>query len=104
MVPSYSTGSFDFTENLKTCAAYDCTVVWINTCCALPTEKKQPDDFSGFVQISGKRTTIRNGQFRHCFSKCRKVHDGEACRTCIDTKKYILMHKLQIIIFAAPHA
>lgn len=87
IVPSYSTGSFDFSENLKTCAAYDCDVVWINTCSAVPENKKVPEEFVGFVQKNGKQTKYRNGQYFLKLSKCEKYRKEQACRVCIYTEK-----------------
>lgn len=87
IVPSFSTGYFDFSENLQACSAYDCCVVWINTCSALPENKKTPDDFVGFVSKTGKKTMFRNGQYCFKFSQCKKMKDGQACRECIYTEK-----------------
>lgn len=87
VVPSYSTGSYDFSENLKTCAAYDCDVIWINTCAAVPKEKKTPEEYVGFIQKNGKRTSYRNGQYFFEFSKCKKSEEEQACRLCIYTEK-----------------
>lgn len=87
IIPSYSTGSYDFAENLKACAAYDCSVVWINTCSAVPKEKKSPEEYVGFIQKNGRRTCYRNGQYSFHFSKCKKIENERACRLCIYTEK-----------------
>lgn len=86
IVPSYSTGYYDFSENLQMCRAYDCSVVWINTCSAIPADKRKEDGTIGFVKKAGKRTRVKNGEYCQTFSNCIK-DSGEKCSNCIFTEK-----------------
>ena len=87
IVPSYSTGSYDFSENLEMCRAYDCSVVWINTCSAVPDGKRAEDGMIGLVKRTGKKTIFRNGEYCQKFSKCINNQGGEECSRCIFTEK-----------------
>ena len=58
MVPSFSTGCFDFENVMKECCQYDCSVVWGNCCSAMNLENAKRENFNniGFIQFSGKLT------------------------------------------------
>jgi len=58
MVPSFSSGSFDFKQVMKECCQYDCGVIWCNCCSAmnLPNAKKENFQDIGYIQVSGKLT------------------------------------------------
>ena len=40
IVPSFSTGSYDFCQSFDVCAHDDCNVIWINTCAAMEKGKE----------------------------------------------------------------
>jgi len=92
IVPSFSTGYYDFSEDLKMCAAYDCSVIWINTCSAIPNDKRANNDKIGFVRKAGKKTIFRNGEHCYDFSECIRKQGGEECSKCIFTEKLYFEH------------
>ncbi len=50
IVPSFSTGSYDFRQSFDLCAHDDCNVVWINTCAALQKGKEANFENIGYVR------------------------------------------------------
>ena len=50
IVPSFSTGSYDFRQSFDLCAHDDCNVVWINTCAALEKGKEANFENIGYVR------------------------------------------------------
>ena len=50
IVPSYSTGSYDFRQSFDLCAHDDCNVVWINACAALEDGKESNFKNIGYVR------------------------------------------------------
>lgn len=50
IVPSFSTGSYDFRQSFDLCAHDDCNVVWINTCAALEKGKEANFKNIGYVR------------------------------------------------------
>ena len=50
IVPSFSTGSYDFRQSFDLCAHDDCNVVWINTCAALEKGKEGNFENIGYVR------------------------------------------------------
>ena len=56
IVPSFSTGSFDFFNQIDKCKSYDTDVIWINSCSALNLDKSKEKNFEhvGAVLKSGK--------------------------------------------------
>ena len=41
IVPSFSTGNFDFRQVMGECRQYDCGVIWLNCCGAMHLEEKK---------------------------------------------------------------
>ena len=56
IVPSFSTGSYEFRRSFDLCAHDDCNVVWINTCAALEKGKEQNFENIGYVRKRISRT------------------------------------------------
>ena len=56
IVPSFSTGSYDFRQSFDLCAHDDCNVVWINTCAALEKGKESNFENVGYVRKRISRT------------------------------------------------
>lgn len=54
IVPSFSTGSYDFIQSFDLCAHDDCNVIWINTCAAI----KYGKEVSNFENIGYVRKRI----------------------------------------------
>ncbi len=50
IVPSFSTGSYDFRQSSDLCAHDDCNVVWINTCAAIEKGKERNFENIGYVR------------------------------------------------------
>lgn len=50
IVPSFSTGSYDFRQSFDLCAHDDCNVVWINACAALEKGKERNFENVGYVR------------------------------------------------------
>ncbi len=50
IVPSYSTGSYDFRQSFDVCAHDDCNVIWINTCAAVEEGKEANFRHIGYVR------------------------------------------------------
>ncbi|MBQ7265910.1 MAG: carbon-nitrogen hydrolase family protein [Firmicutes bacterium] len=50
IVPSFSTGSYDFVQSFDLCAHDDCNVVWINTCAAVEDGKENNFKHIGYVR------------------------------------------------------
>ncbi len=82
IVPSFSTGSYDFRQSFDLCAHDDCNVIWINTCAAL-TEGKE----SNFENIGYVRKRIGRGDDdsqKLCrMPICQGAFHGECSRDCI---------------------
>lgn len=85
-VPSFSTGHFDFENNLESCKMFDCNVFWINTCSVKKLSDKASLDKIGFVLKTGKRTSIKNGEFFFKKEKCGKLK-GKTCGECLFIQK-----------------
>ncbi len=56
IVPSFSTGSYDFRQSFDLCAHDDCNVVWINTCAALEEGKEGNFENIGYIRKRISRT------------------------------------------------
>ena len=50
IVPSFSTGSYDFCRSFDLCAHDDCNVIWINTCAAMQKGKEANFKNIGYVR------------------------------------------------------
>ena len=89
IVPSFSTGEFDFSLIGEQCKADDCCVVWCNTCSVkhLMDKKKQENlDTIAFLQKSGKHRGMKKEEFKR-EQKCR---DGQCKKLCLFTGELIL--------------
>lgn len=86
MVPSFSTGYFDFLQAMGECGQYDCGVIWGNCCGAMNLENAKEDNFKdiGYVQFSGKltdvvgRVSIEEGNRcskKECKKQCLFIYD-----------------------------
>ncbi len=65
IVPSFSTGSYDFRQSSDLCAHDDCNVVWINTCAAMEKGKEANFENIGYV----RKRTSRNDDEAQRLSK-----------------------------------
>ncbi|MCI8375779.1 MAG: hypothetical protein HFI29_10150 [Lachnospiraceae bacterium] len=92
IIPSFSTGFYDFETNLATCKAYDCNVVWVNTCCAKHISEKESLGTLGYVLKTGKRSKIKNGQYSLLEEKCPKT-EGKSCKDCLYTQDMYMEYR-----------
>lgn len=83
IVPSFSTGSYDFDTNLSVCEGFDCNVVWVNTCSARLVKRKGRLEMVGFVKKTGKITQIENGKYTF---ECKKGTERGNCYECLFTE------------------
>ncbi len=88
IVPSYSTGSYDFRQSFDLCAHDDCNVVWINTCAALSL---LPGKEANFENIGYVRKRIGRGDDdsqKLCnFPICGGAFNGQCTHECIYFEK-----------------
>lgn len=82
IVPSFSTGSYDFRQSFDLCAHDDCNVVWINTCAAL--EKGKEGNFANIGYI--RKRISRNDDEAQKLTKmpiCSGAFKGVCKQDCI---------------------
>lgn len=72
IVPSFSTGSFDFRNAMVRCQAFDCHVAWINSCAALHLDPQKEKNFKtvGMMLHSGYESNRIDELIR--FDHCKK--------------------------------
>ncbi|SEQ21408.1 hypothetical protein SAMN02910289_01517 [Lachnospiraceae bacterium RM5] len=82
LVPSFSTGSYDFVRSFDLCAHDDCNVVWINTCASIIKGKEANFKNIGYVR---KRISREDDESQMlCGMKiCKNAFDGKCDKTCI---------------------
>ncbi|MBQ6057376.1 MAG: carbon-nitrogen hydrolase family protein [Treponema sp.] len=82
IVPSFSTGSYDFLRSFDLCAHDDCNVVWINTCAAMESNKKSNFEYVGYVRKRISRFDDEGQQLRK-MPICPTAFDGKCGHDCI---------------------
>ena len=82
IVPSFSTGSYDFRRSFDLCAHEDCNVVWVNTCSALIKGKEANFQDVGYVR---KRISRNEDEAQMLFKMpiCEGAFKGECAHDCI---------------------
>lgn len=81
IVPSFTTGSYDFQNAFDRCKAYDCDVVWINSCAAHHLNSSKISNFNcvGTVLKSGKQSNEKDNFPRggnYCINDMKKCRDN----------------------------
>lgn len=73
IVPSFSTGNYDFQNAIAHCQTYDCDVIWINSCAAIHLDYTKKENFKiiGAVLKSGKGS-----------NSIDKFCKNEKCKNC----------------------
>lgn len=86
IVPSFSTGNYDFQNAIARCQAYDCDVVWINSCAAIHLAPSKTDNFKiiGIILESGKGS---NNSVNFC--------QNEKCKNC-DLRMCMFEHEIRL--------
>lgn len=82
IVPSFSTGSYDFRRSFDLCAHEDCNVVWINSCAALIKGKEANFQDIGYVRKRISRNEDE-AQMLYKMPICKGAFDGECAHDCI---------------------
>lgn len=82
IVPSFSTGSYDFRRSFDLCAHEDCNVVWVNTCAALIKGKEANFHDIGYVRKRISRNEDE-AQMLYKMPICKGAFEGECAHDCI---------------------
>ena len=82
IVPSFSTGSYDFRRSFDLCAHEDCNVVWINTCAALIKGKEANFQDIGYVRKRISRNEDE-AQMLYKMPICDGAFKGACAHDCI---------------------
>ena len=86
IVPSFSTGSYDFVQSFDICAHDDCNVVWINTCAALEPGKEENFEHIGYVRKRIGKYDDKNQKLCE-MSSCPGFKDKKCNRDCLFFEK-----------------
>ncbi len=82
IVPSFSTGSYDFRRSFDLCAHDDCNVVWINSCAAFETGKEANFEHIGYVRKRIGRYDDHS-QTLCRMPSCGGFFSGQCSRSCL---------------------
>ena len=82
IVPSYSTGSYDFRRSFDLCAHEDCNVVWVNACAAFVKGKEANFEDIGYVRKRISRTDDE-AQMLYKMPICKGAFVGDCAHDCI---------------------
>lgn len=82
LVPSYSSGSYDFLHTLDVCARDDCNVVWINTCSAAIPGKENNFENVGYVRKRVSRDEDESQKLSK-MNSCEAFKEGKCNRDCL---------------------
>ena len=82
IVPSFSTGSYDFRRSFDLCAHEDCNVVWVNTCAALIKGKEANFQDVGYVRKRISRNEDE-AQMLYKMPICNGAFHGDCKHDCI---------------------
>lgn len=82
IVPSFSTGSYDFKQAFDVCAHDDCNVLWINTCAAMEKGKEQNFEAVGAVR---KRISRKDDESHTLcrMTPCNGAFTGQCKHDCL---------------------
>ena len=82
IVPSNSTGSYDFRQSFDVCAHDDCNVIWINTCAAIKEGKE--DNFRNIGYVRKRIGRYDDDSQKLCeMPVCGGAFGGNCRRDCI---------------------
>ncbi len=82
IVPSYSTGAYDFKTSFDLCAHDYCNVIWINSCAAMTPGKEMNFENIGYIR---KRITRYDDESEALYNMkpCKGLFDGHCDKSCI---------------------
>ena len=82
IVPSFSTGSYDFCQSFDVCAHDDCNVIWINTCAAM--EKGKEANFKNIGYVRKRIGRSDDDSQKLCeMPACDGAFTGNCSQNCI---------------------
>ena len=82
IVPSFSTGSYDFCQSFDLCAHDDCNVIWINTCAAM--KKGKEDNFRNIGYVRKRIGRHDDDSQKLCeMPVCKNAFSGKCGRDCL---------------------
>ncbi len=85
IVPSFSTGTYDFCQSFDVCAHDDCNVIWINTCAAM--EKGKEANFKNIGYVRKRIGRNDDDSQKLCeMPTCQGAFTGDCHRNCIFTE------------------
>lgn len=91
LIPSFSTGNYDFDEIIQMCRAYDCCAVWINTCSVQKLEESDNEKLEriGIVLRTGKQRAQLNNKICYFSRKDKGCSGmgGQDCSKCVYIQK-----------------
>ena len=82
IVPSFSTGSYDFRQSFDLCAHDDCNVVWINSCAAMEKGKEANFENIGYVRKRIGRSDDEAQKLSE-MPICSGAFEGKCAHDCI---------------------
>lgn len=82
IVPSFSTGSYDFRQSFDLCAHDDCNVIWINTCAAMEPGKESNFENIGYVRKRISRFDDEAQRLKK-MPACEGAFKGQCSHDCI---------------------
>lgn len=82
IVPSFSTGAYDFKTSFDLCAHDYCNVVWINSCAAMTPGKEMNFEDIGYIR---KRISRYDDESKALYKMkpCKGLFDGTCDKSCI---------------------
>ena len=86
IVPSFSTGSYDFLRSFDLCAHDDCNVIWINTCAAMEKGKESNFENIGYIRKRISRTDDE-AQMLCKMPACQNAFEHKCQKDCIFIEK-----------------
>lgn len=82
IVPSFSTGTYDFCQSFDVCAHDDCNVIWINTCAAM--EKGKEANFKNIGYVRKRIGRNDDDSQKLCeMTTCKGAFTGNCSQDCI---------------------
>ena len=82
IVPSFSTGSYNFFQSSDLCAHDDCNVVWVNSCAAMEHGKEANFKYIGYVRKRIGRSDD-DAQKLCCMPICQGAFKGKCTQDCL---------------------
>ncbi len=70
IVPSFSTGVYDFDNTVESCKKYDCSVIWLNSCSAIHLTEKDKFDMVSIILKSGRNSGVKEVFPQNCNHMC----------------------------------